>query len=86
MSGRTFWSGPPPSARLATLRFVLPYVDQPALAEVACKSVADLAHHRELRDPNKAEFRPALEKVQQTSKDRLVLERVKRYLNAMRGE
>lgn len=70
---------------LDSLRFVLPYVDQPAVAEAACKAVADLAHHRELRDPHKAEFRGALEKVQRTSKDRLILERVKRYLDAMHG-
>jgi hypothetical protein len=71
---------------LDSLRFVLPYVDRPAMAEVACKSVAELAHHRELRDPHKAEFRPALEKVQRTCRDRLILERVKRYLDDMRGE
>ena len=66
-----------------SLRFVVPFVDRPALAEAACKAVADLAHHRELRDPHKAEFRAALEKVQRTSKDRLILERVKRYLDSM---
>lgn len=64
---------------IETLRFVAPYCDDPALAEAACKAVADLAHHRELRDPNKAEFRAALEKVLRTSKDRLILERAKRY-------
>jgi hypothetical protein len=65
-----------------TLRFVLPYLDQPALAEAACKAVADLAHHRELRDPNKVEFHTALEKVLRTSKDPVVRERVQRYLQA----
>jgi HEAT repeat protein len=63
-----------------TLRFVLPYLDQPALAEAACKAVADLAHHREVRDPNQVEFRPALEKVLRVSKDPAVRERVQRYL------
>jgi HEAT repeat protein len=66
-----------------TLRFVLSFVDQPAVAEAACKAVADLAHHRELRDPNKTEFRAALEKVLHTSKERLILERCKRYAQAM---
>jgi HEAT repeat protein len=68
---------------LDSLRFVLPFVDQPALSEPACKAVAELAHHRELRDPHKPEFQAALEKVQQKSKDRLILERVKRYLDSM---
>ena len=66
-----------------SLRFILPYVDRPALAEPACEAVAELAHHRELRDPNKAEFQAALEKVQRTSKDRLILESVKRSLDEM---
>jgi HEAT repeat protein len=68
---------------LDSLRFVLPYVDRPAVAESACKAVADLAHHRELRDPHKAEFQAALEKVQRTSKDRGIRERVKGYLDSM---
>ena len=68
---------------LDSLRFVLSYVDRPDLSEAACKAVAELAHHRELRDPHKAEFQAALQKVQRTSKDRLILERVKRYLDSM---
>ena len=70
---------------LDSLRFILPYVDRPALAEAACDAVAELGRHRELRDPHKAEFQAALEKVQRTSKDRLTRERVKRYLDSMRS-
>jgi HEAT repeat protein len=68
---------------LATLRFVLPYLDQPALAESAAKTVVELAHHRELRDPNKEQFKPALEKVLKISKDPGTLELARRYLQAM---
>jgi HEAT repeat protein len=67
----------------ATLRFVLPYLDQPPLAEQAAQAVVELAHHRELRDPNKAEFKPALEKVLKISKDPGTLELARRYLQAI---
>jgi len=65
-----------------TLRFVAPYMDQPVLAEQACRSVVELAHHKELRDPNRQEFAAALQKVLATAKDPVVLERAKRYLEA----
>ena len=62
-----------------TLRFLLPYVDQPEFAETACWSIVELAHHRELRDANKAEFQAALEKVKQVSKDPVTIDRANRY-------
>jgi HEAT repeat protein len=65
-----------------SLRFVAPYLDQPALAEHACLAVVDLAHHKEVRDPNRKEFAAALQKVLATAKDSIVLERAKRYLEA----
>ncbi len=68
---------------LDSLRFVLPYVDQPALSEPACAAVAELAHHRELRDPHKAEFRPAVEKVLRTAKDQAVLDNCRRSRDQM---
>ena len=46
-----------------TLRFLTPYMDQPLFAERACLSVVELAHHRGLREPNKAEFHRALEEI-----------------------
>jgi hypothetical protein len=67
----------------ATLRFVLPYLDQPPLAEQAAKAVVELARHREVRDPNKEQFKPALEKVLKISKDPGTLELARRYLQAM---
>lgn len=62
-----------------TLRFLVPYLDQPASAQQACQAVVELAHHRDLREPNKAEFDRALDKVIQTSKDATVLDRANRY-------
>ncbi len=64
-----------------TLRFVLPYLDEPAFREVACKTIVELAHHREVREPNKAEFDKALDRVMQISKDAVVKDRAQRYKN-----
>ena len=61
------------------LRFLLPYLDQPAHAEPACEAVVELAHHRGLREPNKSEFDQALDKVIQTSKDPTLIDRANRY-------
>lgn len=66
-----------------TLRFVLPYIDKAAFAQLACETTVELAHHRELRDPNKAEFDKALDKVIAVSKDPVVVDRAGRY---KRGE
>jgi HEAT repeat protein len=65
------------------LRFVLPYVDQPEFAQMACETIVEIAHHREVRDPNKAEVDKMLDKVIATSKDPVVVERARRY---KRGE
>jgi hypothetical protein len=62
-----------------TLRFVLPFVDQPPFAKVACETIVELAHHREIRDPNKAEFDKALDEVIKISKDPTVIDRAERY-------
>ena len=42
-------------------------------------TVVELAHHRELREPNKAEFDKALDAVIRISKDADVVDRAKRY-------
>jgi hypothetical protein len=62
-----------------TLRFVLPYVDRPPYAKQACETVVELAHHRGLRDNNKAEFHAALDKVIAACKDPVVIDRANRY-------
>lgn len=65
------------------LRFVLSYIDQPEFAQIACETIVEIAHHREVRDPNKAEFHKALDRVIETAKDPVVVDRAKRY---QRGE
>ena len=62
-----------------TFRFVVPYLDQPALAAPACKSVVELAHHQKLRDAHKADFQAALDKVLATTQDAELVERATRY-------
>jgi hypothetical protein len=64
---------------IETLRFVVPYLDDPNLAESACLSVVELAHHRNIRDANKDEFAKALDKVLGTTKNEELVERADRY-------
>jgi HEAT repeat protein len=64
---------------IETLRFVLPYLDDPALAQAACKGVVELAHSKMLREPNKAEFDKALDRVIATCKDKGLADRAKQY-------
>jgi hypothetical protein len=66
-----------------SLRFVLPFVAEPQFAQLACETIVELAHHREIRDPNKAEFDKALDKVIEVSSDPVVVDRANRY---KRGE
>lgn len=60
-------------------RFVLPFLDQPPLAEPACKSLVELAHHRQLRDAHKDEFVKALDRVITTTKNQELVERATAY-------
>jgi len=62
-----------------TLRFLIPYLDRPTLADAACLSVVELAHHQKLRDENKDEFTRALDRVLATSKNEELLDRSRRY-------
>jgi hypothetical protein len=64
---------------LESLRFILPYLDKPPYAQTAAESVVELAHHRDLREPNRTEFVKALDKVIQTSQDATVIDRANRY-------
>lgn len=66
-----------------SVRFVLPYVDESPFAQVACETIVEIAHHREVRDPNKAEFDKVLDKVIAVTKDPVVVDRAQRY---KRGE
>jgi HEAT repeat protein len=64
---------------IETLRFVVPYLDEPALAQAACKGVVELAHSKMLREPNRAEFEKALDRVIALCKDKGLVERAKQY-------
>jgi HEAT repeat protein len=68
---------------LETVKYVLPYVEKEEFAQIACETIVEIAHHREVRDRNKAEFDKALDKVIATSKDTVVIDRAGRY---KRGE
>jgi len=48
------------------------------LAQTACTVIVELAHHRFLREPNKAKFEPILLKVERTATDKDVAERAKK--------
>ncbi len=61
------------------LEFLLPYLDDPMYAQVACASIVELAHHRGLREPNKGPFHKALDKVIETTGDATVKDRANRY-------
>ena len=66
-----------------SVRFILPYVDEPKFTEIACETIVEIAHHREVRDPNKAEFDKILDKIIEVTKDSVVVDRAQRY---KRGE
>jgi HEAT repeat protein len=68
---------------IETLRWVLPYLDDPSLGEAACQAVVELARHRGLRDPNKQEFQRALNRVIQTCQNQNHVDRAKRYLGEL---
>jgi len=59
---------------LETVDWVAGYLDDPALAQTACQVIVELAHHRFLRQPNKAHFEPILRKVEATAKDKSIVE------------
>lgn len=62
-----------------TLRFLVPHLDEPVVAEAAAKGVVELAHHQKLRDGNKAEFAAALDRVLAVAKDPVTRDRAERY-------
>ncbi|MGI6416706.1 MAG: HEAT repeat domain-containing protein [Thermoguttaceae bacterium] len=59
---------------LEAVDWVAGYLDDPALAQTACRVIVELAHHRFLRQPNKAHFEPILRKVEATAKDKSIAE------------
>jgi len=71
------------SYAVESLRYVSPYLAKPQFVQLACETIVELAHHRELREPNKSEFDSALDKVIMLSTDVVVVDRANRY---KRGE
>lgn len=65
------------------MRLVRPYLDQPEFCQAACETIIELAHHRQIRDPNKAEFDAVLDQVIKLSTNEELVERANRY---KRGE
>ena len=63
---------------LASVQWLETFLDIPALNQAACASIAKMAHHRDLREPNKAYFTTVLEKVEATAKDAGVVEAAKK--------
>ena len=72
------------SARhVETLRWLVPLLDDPTVSGQASTAIVELAHHRELMDPNRAEFRKALEKVISVTTDQGLIDRAKRYISGL---
>lgn len=66
-----------------SMRFVRPYLDQSEFSQIACETIVELAHNRQVRDPNKEEFDAVLDKVIKLAKNEEWIERANRY---KRGE
>ena len=65
---------------LESAQFAAEYLDNADLKENACRAVVELAHHNNLRQPNKSFFVPALNKVLEISGNAGLKDRAKRYL------
>src|SRR5262249_38383110 len=64
---------------IETLRYVLPYLDDKELVQPACKTIVELAHSKNLRQPNQEEFVRALDRVLVLCRDAGLIERAKKY-------
>jgi HEAT repeat protein len=64
---------------IESLRFAVAYLDDAKLAQQACATVVELAHHKGLREPNKPEFDAALDRVIAICRDAKLIDRAKRY-------
>jgi HEAT repeat protein len=73
-----------PAARcVETMRWALPYLDNEKLTTDASRAVVELAHRRELLEPNRAEFVAALKRVTEVCKDRGLVDRANRILQGL---
>ena len=67
---------------MSALMFVAPYLDDADgdLVQQACSTVINLAHYRDLREPNRKEFEPILKKAIEKVRDNKLKDRGQRYL------
>ena len=65
---------------IETLRFLVPFLDQPALCSRAGNTICDLARERSLRNRHPADFTAALNRIVEVCKDQTVVDRAKRRL------
>jgi hypothetical protein len=63
---------------IEAVAWIAPYLDDPPLAQAACRAIVELAHHRFLRQPNMDRFGPLLEKVGRISNEPEVVQRAKK--------
>jgi HEAT repeat protein len=61
------------------VNWIAPYLDDPKLAQAACRALVELAHHRFLRHPNMDRFSPLLKRIAKISTDPAIVERAARY-------
>lgn len=66
-----------------TIAFVLPFVDDADFSERACKTIVEIAHHDNVRRPNKEVFAAALDKVMATTKDTQLKDDARKYRDNM---
>jgi len=71
---------------MESLHYLLPYLDKPELAQEAAASIVELAHYKELREPNKPEFDRALDAAIRVSKDSVVVDHAQRYKKGQTAE
>ncbi len=64
---------------MEAVEWIAPHLDNPAVAQAACRALVELAHHRFLRHPNMDRFRPILQRIAAIADDPFVADRAARY-------
>ncbi len=68
---------------MGAVRWAAGYLDDAELAPSAQQCLLDLAHHKFLRNPNKAEFTPILQRIAKEGRTETLRDRAKQYLLGM---
>lgn len=63
---------------IETVEWLKGFLDDEVLAQTACASIVELAHHRFLRQPNKEFFEPILQKVKAVAKDPVIQQKAEK--------